>query len=186
MRKKLYIATTILVTLAGVALSVKLHGTDDGVAISINRDYGSGYIIANESLPFTDKATAAEKDNANKSIKVAEDTFEIINEERKENGLEPLVWNDELYIASIIRAKEASETWSHTRPNGSEWYTVNVNLVYGENLGKGYRTAEGVCDGWMASKSHKENILSDEFGSVAVAVYTDAKGNYYWASEFGA
>ena len=50
------------------------------------------------------------------------------------------VWSDQLKRPTKIRVKEIVESFSHTRPSGSKWYTVS-NLVYAENLTVGYTSA---------------------------------------------
>ncbi|NMB18667.1 MAG: CAP domain-containing protein [Erysipelothrix sp.] len=57
-----------------------------------------------------------------------------------------------------MRVKEIVESFSHTRPSGSKWYTVS-NLVYAENLTVGYTSAQQVVNAWLASSGHKANIM---------------------------
>ena len=68
--------------------------------------------------------------------------FSLINSIRIENNLEPLTWVEELEDETYLRASEASIKWSHTRPSGQAWYTVNPSLMDGENLATGYWLAE--------------------------------------------
>lgn len=110
--------------------------------------------------------------------------FDIANAKRVEAGLNALTWNTGLEQASAVRAVEASQSFSHTRPNGSDWWTVNSNLMYGENLAKGYNTGDSVVSAWMASPTHKANIMDVEFVSGAIAIHV-VNGQWYWAQEFG-
>jgi len=71
------------------------------------------------------------------------ETFNMINDIRINNGLLPLQWDPELYDTANIRATEASISWSHTRPDGSHWSGMSERL-HGENLAKGYNTADAV------------------------------------------
>lgn len=116
--------------------------------------------------------------------KEAVSAFEQINTIRTQNGLNALVWMDELGSATMTRATEASVCWSHTRPDGSDWYTVNPDLMYGENLAEGYSTADAAVKAWMASPSHKANILDARFTNANIQIYQDANGHWYWANEF--
>ncbi len=113
----------------------------------------------------------------------AKKTLEMVNNYRQQNGLNALTWNEGLAEASKIRAAEASICWSHQRPNGQEWYTVSGS-VKGENLAKGYNTAEGVFQAWLDSPSHRENILWPKFNSVYVS-YFEAENGWFWSMEFG-
>ncbi len=117
--------------------------------------------------------------------KLALDTVNKLNKVRQEYGLSELKWTDSLNVASMIRAKECSVKWSHTRPNGQDYWTVDSKHVYGENLAYGYETADAAISAWMGSPSHRDNILYSEFKTIALAVYKAEDGNYYWATEFG-
>ena len=110
--------------------------------------------------------------------------FDIANARRAEAGLSALTWNAGLEQACAVRAVEASQSFSHTRPDGSDWWTVNSNLMYGENLAKGYDTGDSVVGAWMASPTHKANIMDVEFVSGAIAIHI-VDGQWYWAQEFG-
>ena len=107
---------------------------------------------------------------------LANEIFELINKERTAAGLSKLEYNFELQSGADIRAKEASESFSHTRPSGETCYTAfNVNYnVAGENLimaDKQIATAENLVKTWMESEGHKANILLPEFTSTAIGVY---------------
>lgn len=115
----------------------------------------------------------------------AKAAFDVVNAKRQEAGLSTLTWNSGLEQASAVRAVEASQSFSHTRPDGSDWWTVNSNLMYGENLAKGYATADTAVSAWMASPTHKANIMDAEFVSGAIAIHVDSNGNWFWAQEFG-
>lgn len=125
--------------------------------------------------------------NTIKAKKFSQDAaavYEKLNQERKAIGLPELVWDDELAEAAEIRAEEIAVVFSHTRPDGSEWWTTNEKAVYGENLAKGYQSAEEVMKAWMASPEHKDNILYPSYKKIGIAVYK-ADGKWYWAQEFG-
>jgi uncharacterized protein YkwD len=74
---------------------------------------------------------------------------------------------------------ELEEQFSHTRPDGSEWWTVNPDICYGECLSKGY-TFDRVTEMWMNSSTHKEVLMTADFKTVGVGFY-----NQYIAIEFG-
>lgn len=113
--------------------------------------------------------------------------FVLINNERQANGLKPYTYRNDLASAASVRANEIVVSFSHTRPDGSPYYTVNSNIVYGENLAIGYESAREVFDAWMASPTHRANILDPDYeacGFALVANY-DGVSNFYWAQEFG-
>ncbi len=115
----------------------------------------------------------------------AKAAFDIVNAKRLEAGLNALTWNTGLEQASAVRAVEAAQSFSHTRPDGSDWWTVNSNLMYGENLAKGYASADSAVTAWLNSPTHKANIMDVEFVSGAIAIHINGNGQWYWAQEFG-
>ena len=99
-------------------------------------------------------------------------------------GLPELTWDDSLEVCAQVRASEAAVSFSHTRPDGSDWYTVNSDLMWGENLAKGYKDASSLVSGWLNSPTHAANILSPEFTVCSIAVY-EVGNKLYFAQEFG-
>ena len=111
-------------------------------------------------------------------------TLAKVNEIRMANGLSAVQYSASLETTSVVRANEITTKFSHTRPDGSDWYTVNADLQYGENLAEGYNTADDVVNAWMASPTHRANILSANYNTCAISTTTKA-GKTYWAQEFG-
>jgi uncharacterized protein YkwD len=105
-----------------------------------------------------------------------------INDYRAENGKSALSYENGLQNAADVRANEASQVWSHTRPDGSDYYTVDSE-VYGENLSKGYKTAAKVFENWKASPSHNANLLGS-FETVAISV-VETGSQTFVSCEFG-
>ena len=112
--------------------------------------------------------------------------FNLVNNERQNQGLPPLTWNSALASDAAVRAQEIAVVFSHTRPDGSEWWTVDPDRMYGENLASGQSTAQEAFNSWMASPGHRANILGD-YSSCGFALYYggDAGSTYYWVQEFG-
>lgn len=101
----------------------------------------------------------------------------LTNQERVAWGLNSLQTNSQLSAAALAKANDMFEKqyWDHFGPNGeSPWQFIRAagyNYVYaGENLAKGFRTAEGVHEAWMASPTHKANIISGNYKDIGVAV----------------
>lgn len=109
--------------------------------------------------------------------------YNLINNYRQENGLDILTWDNKLYEYANIRAREASQCWSHTRPDGTSWKEMNPVIFQGENLAKGYDTAQDAVSAWIASQGHKENILRN-FTRTAVCFY-EAENGWFWCQTFG-
>jgi uncharacterized protein YkwD len=112
-------------------------------------------------------------------------TLGLVNLRRTSAGLGELSWNETLSQAAEVRAFECEDKFSHTRPDGSEWWTVNAAVMYGENLAKNYYDANSVVQAWMDSPAHRENILKADFTTMGVAAYEAGDGTMYWAQAFG-
>lgn len=121
---------------------------------------------------------------------VARQVLELINQHRKEAGVEPLVLGNKLCRAANIRAKELEELFSHDRPDGRRCFSVfgEVDLNFfgamGENIAMGYRSSESVVDGWMNSTGHRANILSANYTALGVGYYQDDDGVRHWVQMF--
>jgi len=100
-----------------------------------------------------------------------------INDVRVANGLNKLKLDKSLTAGAQIRAQESSVSFSHTRPDGTECFTVS-DKANGENLSYKYSVDE-VVDKWMESPSHKENILYSTSTITGFGFYTDEQGRLY-------
>lgn len=134
---------------------------------------------------FDDEAVAlAGEPGASPLMNEAVATLALVNAHRANAGLPALTWNDALTQAALVRAMECAQLFSHTRPNGSAWWTVNSTIMYGENLSFNYFNSASVVAAWMASPTHRANILGP-FKTMGVAGYQAPNGNVYFAQEFG-
>lgn len=140
----------------------------------------SGLVFIDPSLT----ALAGELSGTAESQAVAKAAFDGVNAQRAAAGLKSLAWSSGLEQASDVRAVEAAQVWSHSRPDGSDYWTVNSKIVYGENLAKGYNTVNDAVTAWMNSVSHRDNILFPDYRTAAIAIHIQ-DGQWYWANEFG-
>lgn len=112
-------------------------------------------------------------DNSGSSADYAEEMLDLVNAERKKAGVSALVLDDELCKAAQVRAKEVGVKFSHTRPDGSDCFTIlksyAVSCVYaGENIAQGSSTCSGAMKQWMNSPGHKGNILRSGWTKMGV------------------
>ena len=117
--------------------------------------------------PVTDKKSVVSNQSYTNT---GNEYIDLINQIRMENGLKPLSINNNLESAAGIRAEEASRYMSHTRPDGSKWYTVSNNTT-GENLAFGYDNANDCVNAWMNSPDHKDVLLADDISSAGLVEY---------------
>lgn len=119
----------------------------------------------------------------------AAQVVKLVNEERAKAGLSPLSVNAGASGAALTRARELESSFSHTRPNGSEFSTAltEAGVSYrgaGENIAYGQKSPEQVMQGWMNSAGHRANILNGSFTSIGVGHYRSAAGVDYWTQLF--
>lgn len=116
------------------------------------------------------------------------EVYEIINNYRSLVGVSSLTLDSSLVEAAIIRAKELSDSFSHTRPNGSSCFTVlsELGISYGtagENIAAGYSSSQSVMEGWRSSSGHYQNIISSKFKKIGIGVNI-INNQYYWVQIF--
>ena len=116
------------------------------------------------------------------------EVYEITNNYRSLVGVPSLTLDSSLVEAANIRAKELSDSFSHTRPNGSSCFTVlsELGISYGtagENIAAGYSSSQSVMEGWRSSSGHYQNIISSKFKKIGIGVNI-INNQYYWVQIF--
>lgn len=116
------------------------------------------------------------------------EVYEITNNYRSLVGVSSLTLDSSLLEAASIRAKELSDSFSHTRPNGSSCFTVlsELGISYGtagENIAAGYSSSQSVMEGWRFSSGHYQNIISSKFKKIGIGVNI-VNNQYYWVQIF--
>lgn len=120
----------------------------------------------------------------------AEEVIRLTNVERAKNGLPALTQGGALVQSvAATRLSESSRYFSHTRPNGSKFSSVagEIGLTYGkigENLAAGQTTPEQVISEWMASPTHRANILDADYTQICVSYGIGSDGLPYWVQVF--
>jgi hypothetical protein len=99
------------------------------------------------------------------------------NTQRQEAGLGPLTLNSTLSVAAANKAADmfAKNYWAHDSPTGTTPWDFIIGAGYhysvaGENLAKNFSDSQGVVDAWMASPSHRANLLKTNYRDVGFAV----------------
>ncbi len=107
----------------------------------------------------------------------AQELLLITNQKRLADGELPLRLSSELSRAAQQKAQSMFEKnyWAHNAPDGTTpWVFIkNVGYEYvyaGENLARGFSTSSDVVEAWMASPSHRDNMLSDKYQEVGFAI----------------
>ncbi|MBI2621305.1 MAG: hypothetical protein HYW63_01495 [Candidatus Levybacteria bacterium] len=135
----------------------------------------SFFILSSLFFPST-LNPLGEKVKAFADISVAE-LIQATNQKRIENGLRPLSSNPQLSEAAGKKAEDmfAKNYWAHNSPTGTTpWVFIRqagYNYIYaGENLARGFNSANDVVNAWMASPTHRANILSANYNDVGFSV----------------
>src|SRR5215210_6753152 len=155
---------------------------------------------AGAACPNPDSAPAPESLSA-----IAEATLCLLNGERADRGLAPLVPNEKLAAAATVYAQDLVDGsyFSHTGRDGSGvveriersgYLPHDAAWVLGENLAwgtGGLATPGSIMQAWMNSPGHRDNILNPSYRELGVGVVAgnpaapDGQGATY-ATEFGA
>ena len=171
---------------------IKGWDTNDDGTYYFDQVYGTmakGIVTIDGNLYLFDVDTGVMQASITTSEEaMADRVIELVNQERTSRGLQPLVKDDRLMVAAAARAKELSQRYSHTRPNGSECFTIlwHLGIDYGyagENIAMGQRTPEIVMNDWMNSSGHRANILNENYDCIGVG-YTMVDGYPYWVQLF--
>jgi len=112
--------------------------------------------------------------------------LQLCNQYRREAGLADLYTREDLlWDVAIERADEITELFSHTRPDGSDCFTLFTKKGFygylGENLAGGelYSDPEEVVKAWMNSSGHRANILNSNYTYLATGyVYNSSAITY--------
>jgi len=110
-----------------------------------------------------------------------QEVFDLINQQRINNGLSALVINQELQAVARDKAQDMVDNnyFSHTSPvYGSPFDMIkNYGITYkaaGENIA-GNSSNSGAVTAWMNSEGHKANILSNSFNYTGIGVVNSSK-----------
>lgn len=142
-------------------------------------------VTTKQSATYTNPSTSAKMITG-----FEQHMLDIMNAERKKNGVSPLSFDSQLTNLARLRASELTVYYSanHNRPDKRAWNTVfddyNYSIYYaGENIAYGQRSADEVMSVWIASPGHYSNIVNPNFGHVGLACY-EKNGVLYWEQLF--
>jgi len=106
-----------------------------------------------------------------------EQIIELTNVKRAEQGLSPLRQNSLLAAAAAAKSADmhTNNYWAHYSPQGkTPWNfisSVGYKYIYaGENLARDFADPQAVVNAWMASPTHKSNVLDKNFKEIGVSV----------------
>ena len=101
----------------------------------------------------------------------------ITNEKRVAQGLAPLELNPTLSQAAQAKAVDMlnQNYWAHVAPDGTQPWQFFIDFGYryryaGENLARDFSNANSAVEAWMASPSHRDNILSASYREIGIGI----------------
>jgi hypothetical protein len=101
----------------------------------------------------------------------------LLNLERAKKGLGPVNENEKLMVAAKNKGENmlALDYWAHVSPDGMEPWTFLQAEDYnyqsaGENLARDFKSENDLVAAWMASPTHRANILNGNYLEVGLAV----------------
>lgn len=104
---------------------------------------------------------------------------QLTNAERRKAGFNELTVNSALTSAALQKGTHMLEEdyFSHISPSGvTPWFWINKSgykyTIAGENLAIDFTEAEDVVAAWLASPTHRDNMLLNQYEETGVAVVT--------------
>ncbi len=110
------------------------------------------------------------------NISISE-VIRLTNEKRAEAGVPPVTFNQQLSDAALEKGHHMidHDYWAHVAPDGTDPWHFFINHGYkyryaGENLARDFSSPSSAVDAWMASPSHRENMLSNKYKEIGIGV----------------
>jgi uncharacterized protein YkwD len=128
--------------------------------------------------------------------------IELVNQQRKANGLPPLKHVSSLADAARWYARDmvdddyfGPDHDTYDRSSGSlvkacAW-SARIGAFYpgasaiGENIADDHSSPQAAVAGWMGSAGHRANILNGDFWETGVGYWAGASHEHHWVQDFG-
>ncbi len=128
------------------------------------------------------------------SDRMVDQVLQLVNLERADAGLAPVVANPTLQkIADDFACRMIMDDFfGHTDPetgDGPGDRAVTGKYAFyaiGENLAAGQETPAEAMRVWMESPAHRDIILDEKWSEVGLSVRFGGEFSIYWVQEFGA
>ena len=123
------------------------------------------------------------------------EAFRLINEERDEAGLGPLIWSDRIADVARLHSGNMAEYdfFSHKGLDGmmvderasqlkmGSWNAIGENIAFM----KGYQNpASTAVEKWLQSPAHKRNMMDPNWTESAIGLGVTPDGKYYFTQVF--
>lgn len=110
--------------------------------------------------------------------------IDAMNKERSKYGLPKLKLNTKLTTATRLKVKDMQDKhyWNHYAPSGTSPFKWIDDAQYtyryaGENLARGFTTVGATMKAWMASPTHRKNILNPAYRDTGLTIISTGAGS---------
>lgn len=121
--------------------------------------------------------------------------FDLINQRRKNCGLTPLKWSDDVARIARLHSENMANFnfFSHAGLDGSmvndradflgirKWQAIGENIAYNQGF---ENPVEFAVERWMQSPKHRDNLLSSRWKESGIGVAVTVAGTYYFTEVF--
>ena len=193
MKLRLYL---ILCVFAAAASSTYSQTTNFAVPVSLNVVTGNNSAgDATRPRVAEDKAADVKASVVVNVASVERIAFQMINQKRVENGLNPMMWSDSLERVARIHSQNMADFkfFSHKGLDGrmvsdradclgvGNWRSIGENIAFN----RGYKDPiEKAVELWLDSPAHRHNMLDPNWKESAIGVAVAEDGSYYFTQVF--
>ena len=129
------------------------------------------------------------------TVSLERTAFDLLNQKRVENGLQPLAWNEQLATVARLHSQNMAQFnfFSHRGLDNkmvsdraddvgmNKWRAIGENIAFN----RGYQDPIGkAVQLWLESPSHRRNLLDNNWKETAVGIAVTADGEYYLTQVF--
>lgn len=148
---------------------------------------------SDEGVPGFRDASAARCLTPEDASRLEDQVFQLVNLERAEAGLPPVVIDPALQKIAADYACRMIDDGFFGHRNPASGYGPGERAMIGkysffavgENLAAGQETTADVMRVWMESPSHKAIILDERWSELGIAVRLGGRYSIYWVQVFG-
>ena len=162
--------TVVVAALGGASLVAAADGIERAAVVS----------TAARRVDPPDAASSPPQSSATQMV-------DLVNGERARHGLSPLRWHDRVGVAASVHAADmaAQRRMQHAGSDGSDGGDRLTRAgfawgAWGETIGAGFVDPGTLFEAWLASPSHRRQLLGD-FDYVGVAGARSSDDVPYWA-----
>ena len=191
MYKKVFLSLAVITAFAGLSQAQQFQSAK---SITAPVGYAAGDLSRPRLVNETRESAVASSIIVN-TAELEQVAFELLNRKRIENGLQQLVWSDQIAAVARMHSKNMAELkfFGHRGLDNKlvsdradqkklgRWRAIGENIAYN----RGYKDpVDKAIDNWLNSQSHRHNLLSSEWKESAVGVAVADDGSYYFTQVF--